>query len=147
MKSLNKQAMKVFAKLIDGLDVYGHRQIDNAPDVYMPVTVEVVGSSKVEGSDWRSLAVSLSHYGEQNGDLMRDPEMIFKAVWFDGELQAVVPVYFRNDYLGSEQWSVTNWQELDAEYDGFYPKLQADQARFANTWMKNIKAQQLSRAA
>ena len=45
-------------------------------------------------------AVSITHYGEQNGDLIRDPEMGFELR--DNELSAF---YYRNDYVGVQQWS------------------------------------------
>jgi len=44
------------------------------------------------------------HYGEQNGDLMRDPEMIFEAEESNEQLN-LVPYYWRNDYAGVEQYS------------------------------------------
>src|SRR5580693_137571 len=50
-------------------------------------------------------AISVAHYGEQNGDLMRDPEMCFEfSKPIGGEL-TLDPFYWRNDYLGVEQWS------------------------------------------
>jgi hypothetical protein len=49
-------------------------------------------------------AISVAHYGEQNGDLMRDPEMCFElSLPFGGKL-TLDPFYWRNDYLGIEQW-------------------------------------------
>ncbi len=48
-------------------------------------------------------AISVAHYGEQNGDLMRDPEMCFKLGLAGGP--HLNPFYFRNDYMGVEQWS------------------------------------------
>lgn len=48
-------------------------------------------------------AISVAHYGEQNGDLMRDPEMIFEAEG-SGEQMNLVPYYRRNDYAGIEQY-------------------------------------------
>jgi hypothetical protein len=49
-------------------------------------------------------AISVAHYGQQNGDLMRDPEMIFEAEE-SGEQMNLVPFYWRNDYAGIEQYS------------------------------------------
>jgi hypothetical protein len=40
---------------------------------YMPLSVEVIGQS-AEGNR----LIAICHYGEQNGDLMRDPEMVFE---------------------------------------------------------------------
>jgi hypothetical protein len=64
---------------------------------YMSLSVEEIGSS---GDGYR--LVSLCHYGEQNGDLMRDPDIVFLFHNLpDGA--AAEPVSFRNDYLGIVQ--------------------------------------------
>ena len=42
---------------------------------------------------------SITHYGEQNGDLMADPDMTF-SVSDDGR---IIPLSFRNDYMGVDQ--------------------------------------------
>ena len=61
---------------------------------YLPLSVEEIGTS-TEGQR----LVSLCHYGEQNGDLMRDPDLVFLFHNIpDGA--AAEPVSFRNDYLG-----------------------------------------------
>ncbi len=80
--------------------------------------------------------VSLAHFYEQNGDLMADPEMDF---WFgpDGRWY---PVSYRLDGLGVRQQA--------AEFNGagevarYALRMQADQTKFANMWMRNIKQQQ-----
>ncbi len=42
---------------------------------WMPLSIENIGTGP------RGLpAISVCHYGEQNGDLMRDPEMCFELV-------------------------------------------------------------------
>jgi hypothetical protein len=39
------------------------------------------------------------HYGEQNGDLMRGPDMVFEIhAWVDAP--AAEPLTFRNEYMG-----------------------------------------------
>jgi hypothetical protein len=48
-------------------------------------------------------AISVAHYGEQNGDLMRDPEMIFEAEESRKQMN-LVPYYWRNDYAGIEPY-------------------------------------------
>ncbi|MBS0155196.1 MAG: hypothetical protein JSS38_11410, partial [Nitrospira sp.] len=64
---------------------------------YLPLSVEEIGCS---GDGYR--LVSLCHYGEQNGDLMRDPDIVFLFHNVpDG--MAAEPVSFRNDYLGIVQ--------------------------------------------
>src|ERR1051326_5919230 len=77
---------------------------------------------KIENPPWQDLviediqqrgpsrfpAISVAHYGKQNGDLMRDPEMLFETQGFGQEIN-LKPYYFRNDYAGVEQYSV--WRE------------------------------------
>ena len=47
-------------------------KIDNLP--YMELVIEAMDESGPMGLP----ALSVAHYGEQNGDLMRDPEMCFE---------------------------------------------------------------------
>lgn len=64
--------------------------IENAP--YMSLAVENIGPGT------RGLpALSICHYGEQNGDLMRNPEMCFEMQIEDEEVKQFHPCYFRND--------------------------------------------------
>ena len=77
--------------------------------------------------------VSVTHYGEQNGDSMRDPEMLFRI---EGDLW--LPYSFQNDYTGTYQEvyeTGENGQEM------FRPKLQSSLTSFAATWAKNIRDQ------
>src|ERR1700712_2919403 len=74
-------------------------KIVNAP--YMSLTVENIGPGP------RGLpALSICHYGIQNGDLMRDPEMCFEVEVDNGKVTDFHPYYFRNDYAGVEQNAV-----------------------------------------
>jgi hypothetical protein len=49
-----------------------HLHIDNPP--YMALVIEALDESGPMGLP----ALSVAHHGEQNGDLMRDPEMCFE---------------------------------------------------------------------
>lgn len=126
---LNKEANKVIDTLYRLADQEKTEsvKIDNDP-TYMSVSVEILNKTPwvmrkpldiIDGD-----TISICHYGELNGDLMRDPEMIFKK---QGDLW--IPVYFRNDYMGIEQANPNK-------------KQQQEQAAFANLWMRNIKIQQ-----
>jgi hypothetical protein len=53
-------------------------KIENLP--YMELVIEAVDESGPMGLP----AISVAHYGEQNGDLMRDPEMCFELGFHDG---------------------------------------------------------------
>ena len=102
----------------------GYLKLNNEP-VFMALTVEIIEDNQV----------SLCHYGEQSGDLMRDPEVVF----FKDNDGDYFPFYFRNDYLGIEEWY--------AEANGDSWKIcnqkgQKDLALFCNSWIFNIKSQQ-----
>jgi hypothetical protein len=74
-------------------------------------------------------AISVCHHGEQNGDLMRDPEMCFEL-----GRASLDPFYFRNDYLGIEQWS----RLIDDRNYVMYCELHHQHERFAELWDRNL---------
>ena len=112
----------------------GHRptlylKIENPP--YMALVIEATPEPGPQGLP----AVSVAHYGEQNGDLMRDPEMCF-------ELETVkVPrlsaFYYRNDYTGMEQWSRFL---RDGQY-AVHTLLHREHEQCAALWDRNLNAQ------
>jgi hypothetical protein len=61
----------------------------------------------------------VAHYGEQNGDLMRDPEICFVVSDGVDGLANWTPLYFRNDYVGAEHEVIT---ELDDGRKGVPPQ-------------------------
>jgi hypothetical protein len=80
--------------------------------------------------------ISVAHYGEQNGDLMRDPEMVFE-IERNGEQIKMMPTYWRNDYVGKEEFSAI-------EEDGRWlvvAALQRAHTEFAKMWDANLGAQ------
>ena len=97
---------------------------------YMPLSVEHIGQS-AEGNR----LIAISHTGEQNGDLMRDPEMVF-------ELHAhgmAEPLSFRNDYMGVMQ-EVYRYDD-SGKKTHVSARLKQDLKSFARTWFKNLKDQ------
>jgi hypothetical protein len=67
--------MKTVLELIKRAGGWHHGlylKIDNAP--YMELVIEAMDESGPCGLP----AISVCHYGEQNGDAMRDPEMYFE---------------------------------------------------------------------
>ncbi|MFI3205620.1 MAG: SNF2-related protein [Clostridia bacterium] len=68
---------------------------------------------------------SIAHYYEQNGDLMRDPEITFKI-----ENNGIYPTSFLQDSIG-QYYSV----------DDVSPKVVADLKSFMITWFDNISHQ------
>ncbi len=62
-----------------------HIRIENEP--WMTLVIEDTQERGRNGLP----AISVAHYGEQNGDLMRDPEMVFEAEE-SGHLSGWIPV-------------------------------------------------------
>jgi len=127
MKCLNELAKDVFSKMIAKMSD-GYLKLDSGRG-FMPAIMEEIGSINGYGKLY-----SVAHYGELNGDLMRDPDITF--VEKDGEYY---PVSFRNDYLGIDQevFSYEDGSVVAIDY-----RLQHELADFCNGWMRNIKDQQ-----
>ena len=106
-------------------------RIENPP--YMALVIEATPEPGPLGAP----AISIAHYGEQNGDLMRDPEMCFELTNLARLGWMMTPYYFRNDYLGVEQFSRTR----DAQNYIFSPDLFHQHESFARTWDRNLHAQ------
>ena len=137
MKSLNSKATMIIQKLYEAMSDPKYMQdedgdyakIANAPNL-MAVVIEKVGNLTGYGE-----IISVAHYGEQNGDLMADPEMTFTIV--DGKYY---PISFKNDYVGLYQ-EVFDYNE-HGEPEAIDTKLQSDLTDFANEWMNSIQEQQ-----
>ncbi len=100
---------------------------------YMPLSVEEIGSS----GDGDRL-VSLCHYGEQNGDLMRDPDIVF--LFHNGpDGAAAEPVAFRNDYLGIVQ-DVYRYDET-GKRTHVVSSLKQELKEFARDWFTTLRDQ------
>ena len=84
MKTLDRKASEILQKLL----ALQTAKIDNSDGVYMPIHIEIIDRTENYNH------ISLAHYGQQNGDAMRDPEMLFAL---HKESQQFVPYYYRND--------------------------------------------------
>jgi hypothetical protein len=104
-------------------------KIDNPP--FMALVIEATDESGPCGLP----VLSIAHYGEQNGDLMRDPEMCFELGFAAGA--HLTPFYFRNDYLGVEQFSRT----VEGDNYVFDRHLYDQHEQFARLWDKNLSQQ------
>jgi hypothetical protein len=109
-------------------------KIDNAP--FMALVIEALD----ESGPCSLPALSVARYGEQNGDLMRDPEMCFELGFAGGA--HLKPYYWRNDYVGMEQWSrfIT-----DSDYV-FHRELFQQHVSFAKIWDRNLRSQGFAEA-
>lgn len=108
-----------------------HLHIDNPP--WMPLDIEEIGISGPDGLP----TISVAHYGTQNGDPMRDPEMLFE-LRREGSGIVLDPYYWRNDYLGIEQYS----SYRDDEQKLFtLAGLKRRHEQFARIWDRNLRAE------
>ena len=114
------------------------------PGLYLKVGNEPYMSLVIEATDESGPcglpAVSVAHYGEQNGDLMRDPEMCFELDFAGGP--HLNSFYWRNDYAGVEQWSRFI---RDGNYC-YHTQLHEQHENFAKLWDKNVDSQRFVEA-
>ena len=130
MKKITKASQAIMDKMTAKINKVGdHVKIDTS-SAFMPVSVEAIG--EVNGGD---LLIAVAHWGEQNGDLMRDPEVVMIK-----SSMGYFPISFRNDYVAVNNEAVIFTDKGGIK--GYYKRMQADIASFTNTWMKNIKNQQ-----
>src|SRR5262245_48506013 len=126
--------MKTVAKIIElfgGLESLRRSciRLENPP--YMRLVIEHIGAGP------RGMpCISVAHYYEQNGDAMREPEMVFEIntdedgslSWKQGEWK---PVSFQQDNLGLYQEAVF---VDEAGSVMIRPKLVQDLKAFVRTW-------------
>ena len=137
MKRISKRAKAVFDQLTKGLEHVGdHKKIENG--AFMPLSIEVIENY---GRD-EGVKISFCHYGEQNGDLMRDPEVCFIRP-ADGNYY---PYYYRNDYLAKEQFAA-EFDPYDGSIQRYWVSMQKDIATFSSQWAQNLKDQGFIKAS
>lgn len=102
-------------------------------DGFMPLSVEGIGHS----ADGNRL-IAISHTGEQNGDLMRDPEMVFEIHAY-ASLDMAEPLSFRSDYMGILQ-EVYRYDDAGKKTH-VNAGLKKDLKSFARTWFTNLREQ------
>ena len=131
--------MKTVATIIElfgGMQVLRDKPIKLESEGYMPLSIEFIGTGP------RDLPlVSVMHYYEQNGDLMRDPDMEFEV---DGE-GGWHPISYRQDSIGLVQDAV--FADSETGKVMVRPKLVRDLRRFAATWSTNLDEQGFVAAA
>jgi len=104
-------------------------RIENPP--FMELVIEAIDEPGPLGLP----AISVAHYGRQNGDAMRDPEMCFEL----GKVTEAFldPFYWRNDYVGLEQWSRAVVRDSYVHLVSLHEKHQ----QFAKMWDANLRMQ------
>ena len=121
------QTILAILKRVGGWHPGLYLKIDNAP--YMELVIEAMDESGPMGLP----ALSVAHYGEQNGDLMRDPEMCFE-LGLAGEPHLD---RWRNDYVAVEQRS----RNIVRDHYVHLVQLHKQHVRFAETWDNNLRLQ------
>ncbi len=117
---------KALAKIIAAMNGSSHKRFE-LPEM-LPLVIEKLYTCK------RGTVYSLAHYGEQNGDLMRDPDM---EIAINTEAGTAEPLSYQNDYLGI-------YHQVYIERDGkelYSPRMRTDLDAFLWQWLKNIKDQ------
>ena len=123
---------RLFAKNL--LELLGEAQaLRIISDGFMPLSIEDIGLS----ADGQRL-IAISHTAEQNGDLMRDPEMVF-AIHDWQDFLAAEPLSFRNDFMGIMQ-EVYRYDD-QGKRTHVDPRLKKELKSFATMWFRNLRAQ------
>jgi len=138
MLPINEKSALVMDHLVEGLDRENRSKKIKNCTAFMPVTIEYLQEIP-EG-----VLFSVCHYYEQNGDLMRDPEVVFirreKNLTVETKGSFYFPVSFQQD-------NPVIYQELISfDENGNFLSLAIQQQRscaeFGDTWMQNINYQQ-----
>ncbi|CAG0947791.1 hypothetical protein ANRL1_04559 [Anaerolineae bacterium] len=96
---------------------------------YMRLVIEHVGIGPHNGD-----LVSVAHYYEQNGDAMRDPEIVFEVepLWW-------TPVEYTQDNLGVYQRLL--WNDPETKDVMCAPRALNSVKKFAKMWDTNLREQ------
>jgi len=97
---------------------------------FMPLAIEHIGTGPREMP-----LVSVMHYYEQHGDIMRDPDMEFEI----DEEGSWHPISYRQDSLNMMQESV--FRDAETGEVKARPKLVRDLKRFMKLWDQNLHDQ------
>jgi hypothetical protein len=140
MKKLNQQATRIFCQLLDKMGIETYIRLTS--DDFMPLVMEQIGEL-IQTPYGIGQCYSLSHSYEQNGDLMRDPEMVFIVVdnrkeTKDYHLIGIYPQMYQQDNLGLYEESACIENNAIITYKPF---LQKEHGSFASQWLQNIKQQ------
>lgn len=135
MRCLGKSQNEILKGIISSMKD-NYLKIENSKG-FMPVVVEVIGALKDSPGSGR--LISLAHYYEQNGDLMRDPEMVFLESIDQMGNVAYFPISYQQDGLQLYREAVLI---EDGKITSINQKMQNSFVNFANLWIKNIKMQQ-----
>ncbi len=129
MKQLNGDSTNILNQMVGMMSGWCIK-IDNTSGELMPVFISLTYE------DDRSKIFTVGHYYSEEGDIIAEPEMQFL---FDEGTQSFYPIYYRQDSLEIENYSV---RIDDGLILGVNKSMQAEHTEFANSWLTNIKQQQ-----
>lgn len=140
MKKINQTATQIFCRLLEKMGTGTYLKLTASE--FMPLVLEQIGEEISTPFDKGKL-YSLAHYYEQNGDAMRDPEMVFIVVdnrtdAKDFQMIGIYPQMFQQDNLGLHEESICI---EDNKVTTYKPTWQAGHVTFANQWLQNIRQQ------
>ncbi|MFA5323958.1 MAG: hypothetical protein WC373_14900 [Smithella sp.] len=139
MKAINKKAAEFFQAAINRIpEGETSCKIDNGGAGIMALHIERIGANKY------GELYSFAHYFEQNGDMMRDPDIVMLRSINPDALtgkHAFFPISFRQDggFAIDREYVVFN---EDGNGWKIAKKQQADLAVFCGQWARNIADQQ-----
>jgi hypothetical protein len=88
----------------------------------MPLCFELINKNE------NIVYFSLCFYGEQNGDLMRDPDLVVRV---NHSLQFAEVTTYRNDYMGA-------YQEVYPEPGKYIPRFKKSLNSYLTTFLKDL---------
>lgn len=134
MKTLNKNASKVFLKLVElsKKSENNHVKLDNAKGAFMALSFEKLHDFNF--GEHPSTKFAMAHYFKQNGDLVPDPDMTFILVHSNKKI-------FSASYQDQFNYREAIFQDDSGKWKVNEKELN-DETAFANIWLKNIKEQQ-----
>ncbi|MBM3998905.1 MAG: hypothetical protein FJ297_05075 [Planctomycetes bacterium] len=131
--------MKNVTKIIElfgGFDNLAKNPISLRVDGFMPLSIERIGTGPRGG-----MLISVMHWYEQNGDLMRDPDVEIEILPNTGEW---LPLSYRQDSAGLFQEAQI---DIDGELMRASDRFVKDIQRFLKLWDQNIGEQGFIEAA
>ena len=132
MKPLAQHAATTFLKLVAGLGPGEGKRIDNAPGIYMAVSVDCLDRGAA------GTVYAVAHRFELNGDLCPDPDVEFLVVGDGAGPRLVFPTAI-DQTLGYRRYVEFGRDGRPQQYS---KAGQAGLALFCDDWMRNIRAQQ-----
>lgn len=118
--------------MFGGLQKFKHVRILLPSRAMMPLVIERCGDGPTDNP-----LFSVAHYYEQNGDLMRDPEVELEMFLGDDGESQFNPISYLQDKLGI--YHRCFWKDYDSGKLYRHPSLQREIRSFMNQWDREIQ--------